>query len=151
MYYISPMKKLFRKFAFKSGGVHRDEAGVAAVEFAIIMPVLVLMLSGIIQFGMLMFVQNQMINVARETSRRIAVGELTTAAAQQYARDSLAFTSANFAIAITAPNPAGPNPKDVTVDIRVPISQVSLVDILGLFQNGKLRASVTMRQEQNPA
>ncbi len=147
MYYISPMKTLFRKFAFKSGGVHRDEAGVAAVEFAFVMPVLVLMLTGIIQFGMLMFAQNQMTNVARETSRRIAVGELTTAAAQQYARDSLVFPSANFAVAITGPDPASPNPRDITVDISVPFSEVSLVDILGLFQSGTLRTIVTMRQE----
>ena len=37
--------------------------------------------------------------------------------------------------------------KDITVDIRVPFSEVSLVDIAGLFQSGTLRASVTMRQE----
>ena len=147
MYYTSPMKRLFRKFVVKTDGVHRGEAGVAAVEFALILPVLALVLTGIIQFGMLMFAQNQMTNVARETSRRIAVGELTNAAAQQYAQDSLVFPSANFAVAITGPDPASPNPKDITVDIRVPFSQVSLVDILGLFGSGTLRASVTMRQE----
>ncbi len=147
MYNTFSMKRLFRKFAFKSGGVYRDEAGAAAVEFAMILPILVLMLTGIIQVGMLMFVQNQMTNVARETSRRIAVGELTNAAAQQYARDSLVFPSANFAVVITGPDPASPNPKDITVDIRVPFSEVSLVDIAGLFQSGNLRASVTMRQE----
>lgn len=147
MYYIFPMKKLFQKVVVKTDGVHRGEAGVAAVEFGLILPVLVLVLTGIIQFGMVMFVQNQMTNVARETSRRIAVGELTTAAAQQYARDSLVFPSANFAVVITGPNPASPNPKDITVDIRVPLSEVSLVDILGLFQSGTLRASVTMLQE----
>ena len=147
MYNTPPMKRLFRKFAFKSGGVYRDEAGAAAVEFAIILPVLVLMLTGIIQVGMFMFVQNQMTSVARDTSRRIAVGELTEAAAQQYARDSLVFPSANFDIAITVPDPASPNPKDITVDISVPFSEVSLVDILGLFQSGTLRTSVTMRQE----
>ncbi len=147
MYYVSTMKKLFQMFVVKTGGVHRGEAGVAAVEFGLILPVLVLMLTGIIQFGMLMFVQNQMTNVARETSRRLAVGELTTAAAQQYARGSLVFPSANFTVAVTGPDPASPNPKDITVDIRVPFSEVSLVDILGLFQSGTLRASVTMRQE----
>ncbi len=141
------MKKLFRKFEVKGVGVHRGEAGVAAVEFAVLMPVLVLVLGGIIQFGIVMFVQNQMTNVARETSRRIAVGELNTAAAQQYARDSLVFPSANFAVAITGPDPASPNPTDITVDITVPFSEVSLVDILGLFGSGTLRASVTMRQE----
>ncbi len=147
MYYISPMKKLFQKFAFESGRVHRDEAGVAAIEFAFVMPILVLMLTGIIQFGILMFTQNQMTNVARETTRRIAVGELTAAAAQQYARDSLVFPTANFTIAVTVPSPANPNDKDIIVDIRVPYSDVSLVDILGLFQSGTLGTSVTMRQE----
>ncbi len=147
LYYVSPMKKLFQKFAFESGRVHRDEAGVAAIEFAFVMPILVLMLTGIIQFGILMFTQNQMTNVARETTRRIAVGELTAAAAQQYARDSLVFPTANFTIAVTVPSPANPNDKDIIVDIRVPYSEVTLVDILGLFQSGTLGASVTMRQE----
>ena len=147
MYYISPMKKLFQKFVVKTGGVRRGEAGVAAIEFAFVMPILVLMLTGIIQFGILMFTQNQMTNVARETTRRIAVGELTAAAAQQYARDSLVFPTANFTVAVTVPNPANPNDRDIIVDIRVPYSEVSLVDILGLFQSGTLGASVTMRQE----
>ncbi len=50
-------------------------------------------------------------------------------------------------IAVTVPSPANPNDKDIIVDIRVPYSDVSLVDILGLFQSGTLGTSVTMRQE----
>ncbi len=147
MYYTFSMKRIFRKFVVKTDGVHRDEAGAAAVEFAMILPVLVLILTGIIQFGMLMFAQNQMTSVARDTSRRIAVGELTNAAAPQYVQASLDFPGAIFAVAITGPDPASPNPKDITVDISVPFTQVSLIDYLGLFGGRTLRASVTMRQE----
>ena len=57
----------------------RDRDGAAAVEFAFIVPILLLLFSGIVQFGSIMFLENHMTNVARETSRRVAVGELAEA------------------------------------------------------------------------
>ena len=41
-------------------GPWRDERGVATIEFALVRPVLVLMLFGIIQMSATLFVQNNM-------------------------------------------------------------------------------------------
>ncbi|MFQ5773022.1 MAG: TadE/TadG family type IV pilus assembly protein [Kiloniellaceae bacterium] len=128
-------------------GCWRDDRGVTAVELAFVLPVLLLLLSGIIQFGALMFLQNHMTNIARETARRVAVGELTTAAAVQSAQTSLINWGISYGVVVTEPDPLDPNDTDVVVDITAPMSQAALVDVLGIFQTGTLRAKVTMRQE----
>jgi hypothetical protein len=50
---------------------HKD--GVAAVEFAIILPILLLIVFGIINFGVLMFDQAVITNAAREGARWAAI------------------------------------------------------------------------------
>ncbi|HET8933026.1 MAG TPA: TadE/TadG family type IV pilus assembly protein [Polyangiales bacterium] len=57
---------------------HRKREGAAALEFALVLPLLVILLFGIIDFGYLMFVVSTMNNAAREGARRGAV-ESTTA------------------------------------------------------------------------
>lgn len=52
----------------------RDE-GAAAVEFALVLPVLVALLLGIIQFGWYFFVANSASAAAREGARRVVVGD----------------------------------------------------------------------------
>ncbi len=44
----------------------RDERGVAAMEFALVLPILGMLLLESIQFGYAFFVQNNMTNAARE-------------------------------------------------------------------------------------
>ncbi len=125
----------------------RDARGVAAVEFAFVMPVLVLILTGIIQLGLLLFLHGNMGDVARDTARRLAVGELTAANAPSYAEGQLVNWGGTFTVTPTMPNPADPNDRDIIVQISVPIADVSLVDIVGVFQTGNMTAASTMRQE----
>lgn len=122
----------------------RDESGVAAVELAIAMPFLVLVLSGLIQFGSIFFLQNNMHDVARDIARRVAVGELDGVAAQAFAQSKLVNWGVNFTVNIHVPDP---NDKDATVEITTPLAEASIIDILGIFQSGTLRAVSTMRQE----
>ncbi len=125
----------------------RDARGVAAVEFAFVVPVLVLILTGIIQLGLLLFLHGNMGDVARDTARRLAVGELTAANAPSYAEGQLVNWGGTFTVTPTMPNPADPNDRDIIVQISVPIADVSLVDIVGVFQTGNMTAASTMRQE----
>lgn len=125
----------------------RDERGVAAVEFAFVVPVLALLLTGIIQLGALLFVQSNMGDVARDTARRLAIGEITAAAAPSYAEGQLVNWGGTYTVTPTMPNPADPNDRNVTVQISVPIADASLVDIVGIFQTGNMTASSTIRQE----
>ncbi len=124
----------------------RDQRGAAAVEFAFIMPILLLMFSGILQFGSVMFIENHMTNVAREASRRVAVGELSKADAATMVQDVLINWGVTYQVSI-ATEDADDGNEDVTVAISLPLSEAALIDVLGLFDTGNLSTSVTMRME----
>jgi Flp pilus assembly pilin Flp len=52
----------------------RSEEGAAAVEFALLLPLLVLLLFGFIQFGLAFNTRIQATNAAREVARQAVVG-----------------------------------------------------------------------------
>ena len=52
----------------------RRERGAAAVEMAIVLPLLLLLIGGIIDFGRLMFAEVMVVNAAREGARMVAMG-----------------------------------------------------------------------------
>ena len=124
----------------------RDRDGAAAVEFAFILPILLLLFSGIVQFGSVMFLENHMTNVARETSRRVAVGELAQADAASSAQQALINWGVNYEVSVATVDAGGGN-QDIAVAISLPMREAALIDLLGVFQSGNLTAAVTMRQE----
>lgn len=117
----------------------RDRNGATALEFAFVAPLFVILLTGIVQFGGIYFLQNQMTSVAQDTARRVAIGDISTVEAQTYAQDRLTNWGITFTIVATEPA------NDVSVDISAPLADAALMDILGLFQSGTLRATVVTR------
>jgi Flp pilus assembly protein TadG len=77
----------------------RDDRGAAAVEFAIIAPVLILLLFGIVEYGLVFNAQLQVTGAAREAARTMAVGgdvpTAQSAAIASTAALSPALTTAN--------------------------------------------------------
>src|SRR3546814_5885418 len=53
----------------------RARNGAAAVEFAIVLPIFLMLPFGIIQFGSVLFLHNNMGKARPETARRMGVGE----------------------------------------------------------------------------
>jgi hypothetical protein len=132
----------FKRSAFRSLRAH--DRGAAAVEFAIVLPVLIAVVFGIIQFGALLFLHNNMVNAAREAARKISVGEATQVQAEAIAANYLASWGLAFDIDAVDPAPGG----DAIVTISVPMRDAMLIDVLQLFAgNPTLSASVTMRKE----
>ena len=129
------------------GRLWRENGGVAAVEFAFVLPVLVILLAGMIQFGLVLFTQHNMGEVTRETARRVAVGALTQTQAVQFAEDQLVGLSTTFDIDVTVPDPSDPTDTDVEVVITAPMEDVAVIDILGILEGRTLHASSTMREE----
>ena len=121
--------------------------GASALEFALTTPIVMFMLSGIIQFGAMMFLQNNMTNVARDVARRVAVGELNQTQGEAAARSALIDWGINYAVTVTLPDPMDPSDVDVVVNISAPMSEAAPVDLLGLFDDHSLQANVTMREE----
>jgi Flp pilus assembly protein TadG len=54
--------------------VHAGDRGAAAVEFALIVPILLILVFGIVDFGLAMFSQNMVGNAAREGARTASLG-----------------------------------------------------------------------------
>ena len=123
-----------------------NEAGATAVEFAFVMPILLLMFSGIVQFGSVMFLENHMTDVARDATRKIAIGDLAQADAESAVQQSLVNWSVTYNVQALITDAGGGN-EDITVTISLPMSEAALIDVLGVFQNGTLTAAVTMRKE----
>jgi len=59
---------------------HKLQRGAAALEFALVFPVLLLLLVGIVDFGMLMSTQSVVANAAREGARTAALSNNAMAA-----------------------------------------------------------------------
>lgn len=127
--------------------LRRANGGAAALEFALIVPVLLTLLFATIQFGSVVFVQNNMVNAAREGARRMAAADATWAEAQTLMQGMLSNWNFTFTYAAALPNPANPADRDITVTIQVPASQARVVSFPPIFNSGNLVAQVTMRQE----
>lgn len=127
--------------------IRRKEDGSTAMEFALVMPVMLLILFGIIEFGSVLFLHNNMLNAARGAARRMAVAEMTAVEAEALAGTLLANWSLTFTVVAQEPDPLDPTDNDVVVTVTVPIRDATITNAFGLFPAGTLSASVTMRKE----
>jgi Flp pilus assembly protein TadG len=103
----------------------RRERGASAVEFAIVFPVLFLVLAGIIDFGRAYFYQVQLTNAAREGARAASVSTLT--ADQIKARTAAAVpgmqaTDLTYPVLDQCPSGSG----NATVEVAAPFSWIVL-------------------------
>lgn len=121
--------------------------GSTSVEFAVALPILLLMVMGSVQFGIMFHLKNEMTDAARDAVRALAVGEITGIEAHQLALDRLSGWNMTFSVVVTEPDPNDPSDRAVTVDVNVPMSQAVFMDFLSLFETGNLQGRVTMRNE----
>lgn len=123
----------------------REERGASAVEFAMVLPILIMLLLGIIQYGSLFLLQTEMTGAARDTARRIAVGEFVTdEAAEEFALAQLAGWWAPMTATVTLPTPLE---HDIGVIIRTPMAEAAMLNIIGFGMTGELKAEVHMVSE----
>jgi Flp pilus assembly protein TadG len=124
-------------------GQFRDcRKGVAAVEFALVVPVFILLLVAVMQFGLVLFTQNDMLNFARDTSRRVSVGEMSTADAQSAIEDR--YSSYGADLIVTIDEPGG---TDLRIAIGVPMDTAALIDPFGILKNYNINVEVRVRTE----
>jgi Flp pilus assembly protein TadG len=116
--------------------------GAAAVEMALVLPFALLLLMGIIQFGALFYLQNTMVSVANDILRRVAVGELTEAAAETAAQDRLADWNATFVVDVDEPTA-----NEVRITISAPMSDAAIIDFGHFIGADNVTAQATMRKE----
>ena len=120
--------------------------GSSAAEFALILPVLMLMLFGTLQVSLLMYSYSLMAGAARDATRAMAVCTVTdpgTAAAQALANLPAWVKPTDWTI---TPVIGGPGPGDVSMTISVDPAKASIINLVPLL-SGPLATHVTMRKE----
>ncbi|MEO7858934.1 MAG: TadE/TadG family type IV pilus assembly protein [Nitrospirales bacterium] len=133
----------------------RSESGASAVEFALLLPVLVLILFGIIELGLALYQQSILTNASREGARLgivQSVPPITTAAITTRVDTyltSAGITPGTVTKAITLGTVTG---TPVTVTLTLPYTFVTLPGVTGMFGPAMssaltLRAVTVMRHE----
>jgi Flp pilus assembly protein TadG len=124
----------------------RSSRGVSAVEFALVLPILLILLLGIVDYGWVFFVRLTMTNAAREGARTGVTGDAGSASADAVAAARAYLTTAGLSGVVTATTPSNADPRvavTVTVDPFLPI--VGFVPTPGSMQ-----VVSTMRWEEAP-
>jgi Flp pilus assembly protein TadG len=125
----------------------RGNRGQSVVEFALVLPLLLLILFGITEFGRAWMTQNILTSAAREGARlAVVTGPDVALVTTKITEVCAAAGVTPSAITITGPDPADPD-RRVTVVVQTDF-QVLTGNILGPF-NGTipLRATSVMRHE----
>ncbi|MDN4610768.1 TadE/TadG family type IV pilus assembly protein [Arthrobacter burdickii] len=112
---------------------YRNEKGAVAIELAFVLPVLLLILIGILEFGRVMNVQVSLTQAAREGARHAAIhyddGTMNVRAAALAAAPALA----GLPVTVTSNAAACAPNRNVTVTTRVVLPSMSGFLDVGLF------------------
>lgn len=125
----------------------RNRRGTGTVEMAIVLPLLLMLVLGGLDYALQLHVLHCMSNASREAARVLAVREGTIEAARSAALGQLSTIGAHFSITATLPDEGE---TDVIVRVSVPRNEVSLgiVEAFGLSRRDTIVTQTTMRKEQ---
>ena len=119
------------------------DTGAAAIEFAIILPLLLLLIAGIVDLGRMMYTEVVLSNAAREGSRMIALGYSTADA--QARVDAAAVNIGAATATVTSSCPANPDPTDgASVRVTTNFDWVILDDVTSMFPGGSISTPGTL-------
>ena len=127
----------------------RNRRATAAVEFAVVAPVFLLMVFGMIEYGRMVMVYQVITNASREGARVAVLDGATTASVTDQVNTYLSNGSVSGATVTVTPNPPSTAQygDPVTVTVSVPFSQVSWLPS-PMYLGGKtLTSSTVMRRE----
>lgn len=123
---------------------YRSNAGAAAAEFALLLPLLLLLFFGIVQYGLMFFTYNNMSNAAREGARALAVGDVNAAGAKTLSENFLlAWSMPHATVQADMTTQSGIN--YARVRITMPGSEAGLIKYAPA--PAQISAQVLMREE----
>lgn len=123
--------------------------GTSTVEFALVAPVFLLFLMGILEFGRVMMVQNVLITAAREGARAAIISGATADSVEEKANDYAA--TCGVSGTTTTVDPAdlsdATTETPITVTVSVNFNDVSWLPAPWFLDNQTLAGSTSMRLE----
>lgn len=134
------------------GKKQKREDGQAMVEFALILPIFLLILCGIIDFGWLFYNQLSLNNACREGARYAVVHTDENADTQSIINhieniSSTVFANDGVYITVTYSSPSDPTAGDVTVSMQADISFFTPVLSTILGKEKTITSTVIMKVE----
>lgn len=105
--------------SFRPEAKSQNRIGTAIVETAFMMPIMLSITFGVVEFGRALMVSNLITNAAREANRMSIVRGVTTAEVKAVAIDQVqrtvgtTITAADVIVTVT-PHPGNPNPSNET-------------------------------------
>jgi Flp pilus assembly protein TadG len=130
----------------------RGEDGVIAVEFALLLPILIILIAGVLEFGLTLYIQEVITNASREAARAgIVIGD-PRPTAEEVMNVALTYLT-NFGVScetscISVTGAQGNSGDDLTVSVDLPYQFMMLPSFIdGFVGEISLRAATTMKQE----
>ncbi len=122
--------------------------GVVSVEAALVFPVLILLVMGTMEFGMVIFTYSAMQSATREATRQVAVNFATAAEVTDEVEGRLPQWGAAAAeVLVTQSAPGNPEGNVTTVLVTLPASEATPVRFFTRFSDDwDLRTQVVMKQ-----
>jgi Flp pilus assembly protein TadG len=125
----------------RSGDRRERDRGATAVEFALLLPLLLLIVFGIVDFGRALNAQITLTQAAREGARLAALGEANVASGTQAAATGLNPVT----VSVTACPAGAPPTANAVVQVRYVFSFITpLGAIAGIIGGGGLGAPITL-------
>lgn len=130
-----------------------NEYGATAVELAIILPLIIILIFGIIEFSLLLYNKNIITHAAREGARvgivydpnRTSSSDITNEINRYIANNLITFSSAPADIAIIPPTGCPKNPdskQELVVQVTYTYSFLLLPKFLERFFSGGLQSGI---------
>lgn len=143
---------------WRNGKYRRHDRGAVAVEFALVAPIFLLLLCGIIQYGLYFWAAQGGASAAREAARRAAVGDMIACSDfRAHVRDRIdALGSGGSAATVTRTYANGPGNTAAAVEVGdivtvgVTFNSINLNIPLLPFSDGSVTQSAESRVENVP-
>jgi Flp pilus assembly protein TadG len=127
--------------------------GAAAVEMAVVSPVVVLLVLGMIEVSRGVMVQHLLTNAARDGARSAVLSGAEAGAVEAQVADYLSASSVPGSTVAVSPNPLtlAQSGDPVSVTVSVPFNAVSWVPAPWFLEGKTLSSTVMMRREVSTA
>ena len=129
----------------------RNRLGAATVEFAIVAPVFVMLVFGMIEYGRMVMVQQIITNASREGARKAVLDGSTATDVQNTVMSYMSgggITIASGNVTVTPNPPSGAASGDpVTVTVALPFTQVSWLPSPMFLGSRSMTSTTVMRRE----